>query len=74
MFCDLFVCILQLNVNQQDNKGDTPGHDAARFGFRPIVEALLKAGLDKKVTNKEGKTASQVAADFDHPEIAKLLA
>lgn len=64
----------KLKVNQQDHKGDTPGHDAARFGFKPIVEALMKAGMDKSIKNKEGKTAAQVAADFDHPEVAKMLA
>jgi len=57
------------NVNAVDADGDTPLHDAARFGHKAVVEALLKAGADKTIKNKEGKLASDLAAANGHEGI-----
>jgi len=44
-------------VNSKDFKlGQTPLHIAAYYGQKDIVEALLKAGADLKLTDKNGKT------------------
>jgi catalase (peroxidase I) len=62
-----------VNLNAQDSAGDTPLHDAARFGHKDIVTALIKAGADKTVANKIGKTPVEVAIDQDHDDVASLL-
>lgn len=49
--------------------GDTPLHDAARFGHTTVVEALLKAGADKTIKNKDGKLPSDLATANGHEGI-----
>jgi hypothetical protein len=65
---------LKVDVNVQDYAGDTALFDAARFGHKEVVAALLKAGADKTLKNNAGKTAADVAADYEKAEIAAMLA
>jgi ankyrin repeat protein len=37
------------------------------------VEALLAAGADVAAKNKQGLTALELAREFNHPAIVKLL-
>jgi len=60
-------------VNAQDYNGDTPLHDAARFGHSDVVEALIGAGAQASIKNTEGKDVSDVANDYDKHEIVALI-
>jgi hypothetical protein len=52
-----------VNINLQDNQGDTPLHDAARFAHDGVVSALLAAGADLSARNNAGMTPLQVAEE-----------
>ena len=49
------------DVNAQDKKRRTPLHRATYEGRVAAAEALLKAGADPSVPNKNGKTAFEIA-------------
>jgi ankyrin repeat protein len=65
---------LKGDVNAVDADGDTPLHDAAKFGHDAVVDALLKAGADKAIRNKEGKSATDLAAANGKDAVVKMLA
>jgi len=67
-----YLLSINLNPNVQDNNGDTALHDAARFGHKTVVEALKKV-TDTGLKNKEGKTAQEVAAQYQQDAIVALL-
>lgn len=53
----------QLDINCQNNKGDTPLIQAARNGHNlQLIEQLIDLQADPKITNKKGKTARDLAA------------
>jgi len=56
---------LKLNPNVADSAGDTPLHDAARFGHNILGQQLKAAGADGSVKNKEGKTPAEVATEYN---------
>jgi len=64
---------LKLNVNQQDYNGDTPMHDAVRFNHVDVVKALLSAGGNVNVKNKEGRNVYDVALQYEKHDLANLL-
>jgi cytochrome c peroxidase len=64
---------LKIDVNVQDYNGDTALHDAAMFGHEKIVEALLVAGADRSIKNKQGKTPAEVAGDYEKEETKAIL-
>jgi len=66
---DYLATLDAININAIDSDGDTPLHDAARFGHTAVVEALLKAGADKTIKNKEGRLASDLATANGHEGI-----
>jgi hypothetical protein len=51
----------------------TPLHVAARYGRVEVAHVLLEHGANVAAENKQGKTASQLASEMGHEEIAKLL-
>ena len=59
------------NLNQQDQHGDTPLHDAARIGNARAVELLLEYGASTDIGNNRGLTALKSART---DEIKRLLA
>ena len=63
----------KLDVNLRDFNGDTPLHDAARFGHRAVCDILVAGGADLSLTNNMGKTAQQVAADYGKADVAASL-
>ena len=58
------------NVDKQSDDGYTPLIYAAYWGKIEVVKELLKAGANKKLTNKYGKTAYDYASK---EEIEALL-
>jgi catalase (peroxidase I) len=64
---------LKLNVNQQDYNGDTPAHDAARFGHLTVVRALLENGANVSIRNHAGKTVAEVAEQYQKHDIVHYV-
>lgn len=64
-----------LNVNAQDENGNTALIAATNFGQRSIVWYLLKEApkIDLNLQNKNGSTALMCAADKHHDELVKWL-
>ncbi len=54
----LKMCALQ--VNAQDNKGNTPLHYAAELGNLELVMMLTGAGAQATIANKDGKKPAQI--------------
>ena len=54
-----------VHVNQQDSAGQTALHLAARHHFPAVVDALFVHGVDARLSDKDGKTASQYVPDYD---------
>eukprot|EP00316_Scyphosphaera_apsteinii_P021364 CAMPEP_0119338726 /NCGR_PEP_ID=MMETSP1333-20130426/96754_1 /TAXON_ID=418940 /ORGANISM="Scyphosphaera apsteinii, Strain RCC1455" /LENGTH=172 /DNA_ID=CAMNT_0007350083 /DNA_START=113 /DNA_END=631 /DNA_ORIENTATION=- len=67
------------DVNQPSRYGVTPLMAAAYGGpselctTQECVLVLLNANADIKCTDMYGKTAADIAAEYDHPELAKLI-
>ena len=65
------VCI---ELNQQNNEGQTALHLATQLGFSKAARILaLKAGVNKNLRDKAGKTALDYARDNNLKEIVELL-
>jgi len=64
---------LHLNVNQQDYNGDTPAHDAARFGHLNVVKALVEAGANVAIRNHAGRTVADVAAQYEKADVVNYI-
>jgi ankyrin repeat protein len=69
-----FLDELKMDPNVQDSNGDTALHDASRFGHTEVVKALLAEGAEKNIKNSKGKTASDVAKDYEKMEVVAQLA
>lgn len=50
-------------VNKQDNEKRTALHLAAVRGSSQMIEALIKAGADTRLKDKDGKTAADLTVD-----------
>jgi uncharacterized cupin superfamily protein len=59
------VTDLKLNVNLQDNVGDTALHDSARFGHDEISSFLMANGADPTIQNMAGKTPAHIAVQYN---------
>jgi len=59
------------DINLKD--GNTALHIAAESGTEKIVKALLTLGVDKKMKNKEGLTALDLAKQMNRKKIILLL-
>jgi ankyrin repeat protein len=51
-----------LNINEQDNKGNTPLHYAAEVGRTDVVELLLSKGANPNLINMNGDSPLHLAA------------
>ena len=61
---DMLLDELKMDTNAADYAGDTPLHDAARFGHEALGKRLKAAGADNSVKNKDGQTAAEVAIAY----------
>jgi ankyrin repeat protein len=74
-----YIKIIQLlldngaNINAKTNYGTTPLHVVAVSGNKEIVFLLLKNGADINITNNINKRASEMARDFNFPDIAEMI-
>lgn len=60
-------------VNAQQGGGFSALHVAARFGDHPIVQLLIVNGADPWLQADNGKTAADLAYEFDHDNEAAYL-
>ena len=61
------------DVHATQRHGWTALHGAAQNGANATVERLLAAGANPVVSNDEGRTAGDLAADAGHEELAARL-
>jgi ankyrin repeat protein len=66
---------MRVPVNDLDNNGFSPLMYAATldFGETQTMRALLKAGADPKLANKDGKNAIQQAESLKHTQMIPIL-
>ena len=64
---------LKLSTSVQDSAGDTPLHDAIRYGHTATVELLLAAGASTSVKNNLGQDAAGIAAAFEKSALFSKL-
>jgi len=65
-------CGVDPNV-REDDKGATPLHVAAEYGYSEIVEVLLEHGADPNIRDKYGETPLHVAAAFGNSKVVEVL-
>jgi ankyrin repeat protein len=56
------------NLNVQDKNGNTPLHNAARFGNEEIADILIEAGADVNILNNAGKHWDELMHDDEDDE------
>ena len=61
------------DINTAQLQGYTPLHYAAVNGLETIARRLLERGADRSVRDKTGKTASDLAREKGHLDLADLL-
>lgn len=57
MYYDVHSCRLDIG----NEKGDTPLHIAARWGYQGIIEVLLQNGANPEIQNRMKETSLQCA-------------
>ncbi len=62
-----------LNLNTQDNDGNTALIDAVKNDHKAIVQELITAGADAPVKNNAGNTARMIATQSGFTDITELL-
>ena len=60
-------------INHQNKGGRTAMMMAARRGADSIVQELLQAGANREKQDKNGKTALQMAQDFDYMDTVNII-
>lgn len=60
-------------LDVKDNEGRTPLHHAVLSGDKKTVELMLAAGVSKSEQDLKGKTALDLAHEFELAEIEKVL-
>ncbi|MCZ2110193.1 MAG: ankyrin repeat domain-containing protein [Dehalococcoidia bacterium] len=60
-------------VNERQEGGFTPLHEAARNGNLDVVQALLECGANPAATTDAGKTAAEIADEAGHAVLASQL-
>ncbi|GAW27422.1 putative ankyrin-3 isoform X11 [Rosellinia necatrix] len=60
-------------ISAQDQQGNTPLHEAAKYGFRDIVCTLLSADAPLLVKNQSGMVPADFAMHYGHDQIFILI-
>src|SRR5438093_7133418 len=60
--------------NARSQSGPTPLHPGAFTGDRASLELLIAHRADPAIRNKAGQTASDIATERGHEEVARILA
>ena len=53
--------------------GDTPLHQAVRFGHTEVMQLLIARGANPEISNLDGRTPLHLAAERGHLAAVKLL-
>jgi ankyrin repeat protein len=73
----LGVCALLVErgapLDAQQEGGFAPIHAAAQHGDRALAELLVSHGADVSLATDEGKTAANIAYEFEHDDLADYL-
>ena len=64
---------LKVNVNVADKSGNTPLHDAARFGHLGVAKILVNSGASLSMKNKNGMTPIDLAKEYTKDAIVPIL-
>ncbi len=65
--------LIEKRLSKQDQNGNTPLHIAVDYGNANAVDFLLKRKANKKIKNKDGKTALDVAREKKFYDIMILF-
>lgn len=69
--CKLFL--MNINVNQQDDQGNTALHYAIEMRDKYAINSLVYAHANLKIKNNEGVTPFDLALRLDNPDILSIL-
>ena len=61
-------------LDDRDSHGAMPLHHACQRNQRMVVQALLEAGANKALLDKDGRSAAEVANQRGHSECARYVA
>lgn len=61
------------DVNNRQERGNTPLHTSAHLGETSTAEALLAHGADARLRSDDGKSAADYAREGGHEELATRL-
>jgi ankyrin repeat protein len=61
------------NVEEVNDKGNTPLHVAVKLGYQEMVILLLKFGADNEVKNRDGRKPLVMAAESCRVDMIYLL-
>ena len=64
---------LGVNVDHKDEYGRMPLFRAIEGGYPEVVSELLKVGADKKIVDRSGRNAKNLAEFYTRKDIVKLL-
>lgn len=70
---DFLLNECKMDINGVDYQGDTPLHDAARFGHASVVRKLLAAGARTDIVNKLGQDVLGTCAAYEKDDIAAII-
>jgi ankyrin repeat protein len=60
-------------IDIRNRYGETPLHQALRWGEIELVRLFLEHGADPNLANRYDETPSEMALRFEEPEIVELL-